>query len=156
MNFPRLFVLAMLLAASRLWGDEPTAPPAPLVGHWTGQAKVVDDGYQRISFRVDLEIRRDGTVVGKVGEATLVNAHFDRHRPKNLSRRQSAMMDYMIHCDISGPLVAKEEFIAKEVFIPIDFEGGKLDSAVHSHDSQIHGKAMGIVTADVVLTKKKD
>src|SRR5262245_29222629 len=115
-----------LLVAACAFPDTAIHPPRHLVGEWGGTAKVVGTMMLDRTFTVRIQIHRDGTVTGVVGDSTLTNAQFYRHRPVSVSRKERRdLMDYMISGQLSGPLLVRQHVSAPQVFIPLDYNEGR-------------------------------
>ena len=52
---------------------------SPLVGRWEGNARIVVQWVKRPRMEIDLTVRADGAVHGKMGDATLTG-HLKRNR----------------------------------------------------------------------------
>lgn len=143
----------MLLAYD--YPDPKMRLPRHLVGEWRGSAHVDTMApLLATSFPVRVRIYPDGSVSGTIGDARLADAWFLRHRSKGVSRdERHDLMDYMIRGRLLDPVIAAERVSAPEVFIPLDYNHGKFDGAIHAHETQIDGKLLGIFTSEITLTK---
>ena len=147
-----LFILLFMTIATQ--ADEPVRPTVTIIGGWHGEATLDYDWTHHKTFPVLIVIHADGTVSGTIGEAVLTKAKFMRHRPMNRPDLKD-MTDYMITGKLVSLILTTDKFTASEVFIPLDFTHGKLDGGVNTHGSTVDDKPMGIICADLTLSKNK-
>ncbi len=65
------------------------------------------------------------------------------------------MADYMITGRLVGSIIPAERITASNVFIPLDVAGRSFDAGVNAHGSAHGGQPMGILSADLTLTKQR-
>jgi hypothetical protein len=117
-----------------------------MVGHWEGDARIVVSWCHQTNLHVALDIRTDGSVTGKVGDATLLKGRFERNRGW-LGRKLNLATDYIIKGELNGPIVAAEGITRKSVSIPLNFSGGVLAGGAHTSGSKFGGKEKMILSA---------
>src|SRR5258706_12566509 len=70
---------AALLASWNLYAAE-SIITSEMVGHWEGNARIIVSWCHQTNLTVAVDIHADGSVTGKIGDATLVAGHFLSHR----------------------------------------------------------------------------
>jgi hypothetical protein len=125
----------------------------PLVGHWRGNAKIIVSWCEQESLPVAIDIATDGSVTGKVGDATLVNGKISHNRGW-LGRKLDLKTDLIITGGLEGAIVAAESISRDGVNIPLNFEGGELSGGLHSHGSETGGKDSMKLSASSLTLKK--
>lgn len=105
-------------------GKTETAPPsiAALAGNWSGDASIVVDWVQQKQLAIQLKIAADGTVTGKVGDATLAEAKVRLGRG-SIERSLGWARDFRIHGKLQGDFIAAEKVQRDEVDIVFDRTG---------------------------------
>ena len=68
-----------LFSSSMPAAAESIVTPA-MVGHWSGNARIIVTWCRQTNLPVALDIRADGSVTGKVGDAVLVNGQLKKNR----------------------------------------------------------------------------
>lgn len=139
--------LAMLSSCA---GNQEVMPG--IVGHWQGSGKIIVTWCQQTNLPLALEIKGDGTVTGKVGDATLTKGRFRRNRGW-LGRRLHIKTDYIITGSLEGPIVATEGIVRSGVKMPVNYSAGKLVGGMHTTGSKFGGKKSMILSASLNLTK---
>jgi hypothetical protein len=108
--------LAATLGACR---KAPVAPPPAMVGHWEGKAEVAVNWCTAKELAVSFTIAANGSVTGKVGDATLKEGHIY----PNPGKQPTGVMlqtKYVIEAGLDGPLVAAEKITRDEICIPVE------------------------------------
>ena len=95
------------------------APPASMVGHWEGKAEVAVNWCNAKELAVSLTINQDGTVAGKVGDATLKDGHIYPN-PGKPPKGFTLQTNFVVEAALDGPLVAAEGIKRDEICIPVD------------------------------------
>jgi hypothetical protein len=153
----RAYPLAVLTSLALLaydYPDTPVRPPSGLRGEWQGTARIVTVELHDTSFPVHIDIHADGRVTGTVGDSTLIDGRFFRHRPSGVSRKERHdLMDYMIKGKLVGAIISAKRVIAPEVFIPLDYDDGKFDGAVHTHKTEIGETKFGILSSEITFNR---
>ena len=126
-------VVALLMAATIYAADDPIAKP--FAGHWEGNAQIAANWCKQRQLAVAIDVHPDGSVTGKVGDATLANARFSSNR-RWLGRALHLFSDYIVRGDLNGPIVAADKITRADVSIPLDVDGNSLVGAVHSSGSK--------------------
>lgn len=109
-HFPIFF--AVLVASPLHAADEVVTKS--MIGHWEGSARIVVDWCKQQQLPVSIEIHSDGSVTGKVGDATLKNGQLSRNRGW-IGRKLNLARDYAIRGDLTGPVVAAENITRSSV-----------------------------------------
>ena len=132
-------------SGSKLCASENLVMPA-MVGHWSGNARIIVTWCQQTNLPVTLEIRADGTVTGKVGDAILANGQLKKNRGW-LGGKLNVKTDYIIRGKLRGPIVATENISRSAVSMPLNFTGAAFVGGVHSAGSMTGGKERMILSA---------
>ena len=132
----------------------PCTAGSSFVGRWNGTAGIDNVWAHDKKFPVALEIHRDGSVSGSVGEAKLVSGRFRRWRPVGVGRKASGdMMDYMITGKLTGFIIPAEHIAAANVYIPLDVAGETLDGGLNAHGTVRGAEKMNIMSCDLTLSR---
>jgi hypothetical protein len=118
----------------------PVAPPPAMVGHWEGKAEVAVNWCNAKELAVSFTIAANGSVTGKVGDATLKKGHI---YPNPGKQPQGLMLQtkYVIEAGLDGPLVAAEKITRDEICIPVEVtKDGQLAGAFLTSGTEIGGK----------------
>jgi len=126
-------VAAMFIAATAPAAND--SPAKPFAGRWEGKAQIAANWCKQRQLTVVVDIHPDGSVTGKVGDATLANARLAANRGW-LGRALRLFSDYLIQGDLDGPLVAADKITRAGVSIPLDVDGDSFVGAVHSSGSK--------------------
>ena len=137
-------------AASTAWAGNDVVKPE-MVGRWEGDGKIIVTWCQQTNLRVTLDVKADGTVTGKVGDATLTEGRFRRNRGW-LGRKLNIKTDYIITGRLEGPIVSAEGVTRSGVNIPINYSTGTFTGALHTTGSKFGGKTRMILTARLNLS----
>ncbi len=133
-------ILAGLAVAAASCARSPVAPTAAMVGHWEGKAEVSINWCNAKELPVSLTIAPDGTVTGKVGDATLKDGRLYPNPgkpPKGFTLRTG----HVIEADLEGALVTAEKIARAEICIPVDVNrDGQLTGAFLTSGSEYGGK----------------
>jgi hypothetical protein len=111
-----IVTLTVLLAALNLCAAENIITPA-MVGHWEGSARIIVSWCHQKNLPVAVDIHADGSVTGKIGDATLVGGHF-------LSHRSWPWGHTMVTGKLDGAIVAAEGITRSYVTMMCDFSNG--------------------------------
>jgi hypothetical protein len=147
-------MLVTLTAGGNAFSGEPVATPA-MVGHWEGNARIIVDWCRQTNLPVVVDIRADGSVTGKIGDATLTNGSLKRNRGW-LGRKLNVKTGYIITGSLSGPIVAAESITRSSVKVPLNFTGGNFVGGIHTSGSKVGGKDRMILSgASLKLTRTR-
>ena len=149
---PCLLLLAALLAAPIQAATDATADS--LTGKWTGSGRIVVDWCKQSQLPVVITIQRDGTVTGKVGDATLQHGRLMPNRGW-IGRKLNLATDYIVRGDLTGPIVAAEGVTRSSVSMPVNHVGGSLVGGVHTSGSKFGGKANGMLSSGLKLIREQ-
>lgn len=125
---------------------------APMIGHWEGDARIIVTWSRQTNLHVKINIGKDGSVTGKVGDATLINGHLQPNRGP-LGRKLNLATDHVIRGNLNGPVVAAEGITRESVSIPLNFIGGAFVGGLHTSGSQFGGKEKMILSARSLTLK---
>lgn len=149
-----ILLATLFVVCSRLFSGDPVITPA-MTGHWEGDARIVVSWCKQTSLHCAMDVAPDGTVTGKIGDATLVNASLVRNRGW-VARRLDLATDYIVKGELKGDMVASERIRRRGVSIPLDFTAAGYAGGVHSTGSRFGGKSTGILSASgLTLVKTK-
>ena len=143
---------ALLLVGTTVAAAEPSVVPQ-WVGRWEGQAEIIVAWCRQKQLRVSVEVRPDGRVTGRVGEATLSGARLSRNRGW-LGRQLGLATDWRVHGELVGPVVAAEGIVRESVSIPLDFRNGVWQGGVHTSGSKFGGAAAGRLSAAGLILRR--
>ena len=149
-----VMVASLLLTCLSVRAGENVPTPA-MVGHWQGNARIVVNWCQQRGLPIALDIRPDGSVTGKIGDAALRQGHFQRNRGW-VGRKLNVKTDYIITGKLSGPIVAAEGITRSGVKIPLNFVGRTFVGGVHTSGSAFGGKARMILSAASLTLRRED
>lgn len=143
--------LAMTLVACK---KTAVAPPASMVGHWEGKAEVAVNWCNAKELTVSLTISQDGTVAGKVGDATLKDGHIYPN-PGKPPKGFTLQTSFVVEAALDGPLVAAEGIKRDEICIPVEVtKDGQLAGAFLTSGTEYGGKDEKVFSAGLKpLTK---
>jgi len=146
--------IAMLLPAFTSRAAE-SVVTAAMVGHWEGNARIIVSWCRQTNLPVQVDIRPDGSVTGRVGDATLREGQFLRNRGW-LFRKLNWATDYIITGGLDGPIVAAEDITRSSVKMPLNFSGGTFAGGVNTSGSDFGGKeSMWLAAASLRLVHSK-
>ena len=143
--------------AVMLWPDTILAAAtvtSAMSGHWEGNAQVIVTWCRQKTLPVTLEIKPDGSVTGKVGDATLSKARLRRNR-RWLGRKLHLKTDYIITGNLDGAIVAGEGIRRERVSIPLHFHGNTFSGGLHTSGTKLGGKENMILSARLDLARSK-
>lgn len=146
--------MALPLLAATCLGAPAIVGPA-MVGGWDGNARIIVAWCQQTNLPVSLTVAADGRVQGKVGDATLTNAHLNRNRGP-LGRRLNLKTDYIVVGDLHGPIVASEQITRSRVSMPLNFAGGTFAGGVHTSGTKWGGKQRMIFSASQLTLVRRN
>ncbi len=149
-----LFVTALLMAVKLQAADD--AVSKCMVGHWEGSARIIVVWCKQQQLPVAIDIHSDGSVTGKVGDATLAHGRFTRNRGW-LGRKLNFATDYIIRGDLTGPIVAAEGITRASVSVPLDFTGGSFVGGIGTSGSWFGGGKdfMALSATSLILICKR-
>ena len=130
-------------------------PPSSLVGAWVGSAHIVNDWVTTADLDVSFEIAADGSVEGRVGDATLVGG---RIRPSrgDLGRWLGVKTDWIVEADLEGALIAAEGIERDRVQVPLNLVDGSLTGGLHSGSRKLGTRSRVVSAADLELVHPAD
>jgi len=149
-----LLAALMTLASKNLFSAESIVTPA-MAGHWEGNARIIVSWCHQTNLFVAVDINPDGSVTGKIGDATLVGGHF-------LSHRTWPWGHTLITGKLDGAIMAVEGITRSEVTMICDFNDdsftGQIDTdgslCVFSSEKTMREK-MALTAVGLKLTHPK-
>lgn len=126
---------------------------AGLEGHWRGDAHVVVAWAKAKTISIDLEIRRDASATGQVGDAQLRNARVVEgqdftQRLLNIGPR------YIVVGQLEGDLIKQQQIHRSGVNIIIDRASGTLEGGIHTTGLWFGGKDSMVLSACNMVLKR--
>jgi hypothetical protein len=146
-------IVGLVIAGSSSAGS-PTVLPA-MIGRWQDDAHVIVVWCQQTNLPVSLNIQADGSVSGRIGDATLTNGRLRRNRGW-LGRKLNIKTDYIITGALSGPMMRAEHITRSGVKMPLSFSSGSFTGCIHTTGCKFAGKKGGILTAGLTLVRTAD
>ena len=138
-------LLLFVPASWRAWARDKALAPS-MVGEWKGNARIIVRWCQQKNLAVNLTIRADGAVFGKVGDANLTKGRLKRNRGW-VGRKLNIKTDYIIVGGLEGTIVAAEGIARSGVSMPLNFYGETFVGGVHTSGSLFGGKKRMILSA---------
>ncbi len=138
MRFIHIFTVIALLFIATGQAQIESFPGAQLLGRWTGAGAIIVNWCAQDSLPVNIVIHKDGTVSGKIGDATITDGQF---RLNSRVLRFLGNSTYLIEADLSGALIAKENIERKHITLFLDFKNGRLSGGFHSSGGKGGDKA---------------
>ena len=123
-----------------------------MAGHWQGTGRIIVIWCQQTNLSIALEIKADGNVTGKIGDATLANGELRRNRGW-LGKKLNIKTDYIITGRLSGPIIRAQSITRSGVKMPLNLSGGNFVGSIHTTGCKFGGKGRGILTAGLVLVR---
>jgi hypothetical protein len=122
-----------------------------LVGRWSGGADVIVAWSTQPRLEVALEIRRDGSVSGRVGDAVLVRGTVQRNRGA-FARLFGAGTDFVIRAELLGEVLRAPHSTRARVSIPFNVVNGELRGSVFTEGAKVGPpERQQVVAANMVL-----
>jgi hypothetical protein len=137
----------------------PCSVRGQLVGHWVGTAKVIHTWAYGKTFPVLLDIHRDGTATGTLGNAKLVDARWKRERLSPHERQKyPGWITFLVKGGLSGSLMPKDAINATYAYVPIERYHGKFSGGVNTHGTtqrNLFGtRDQGIMSCELSLRRR--
>lgn len=99
-----------------------------MAGRWEGNARIIVSWCSQTNLPVALDVHADGSVNGKIGDATLVAGHFQSHR--TWPWRHS-----LITGKLDGDIVAADGITRSQVTIICDFSNDSFNGQIDTNGS---------------------
>jgi hypothetical protein len=128
-----LIALVAILAVWNLCAAESIITPA-MTGPWEGNARIIVSWCHQTNLPVAVDIHADGSVTGKIGDATLVAGHFQSNRGW-LGRKLNLATDYIITGKLDGAIVAAEGITRDKIYIPLDLKDNAFVAGINTSGS---------------------
>ena len=141
-----LFLISTTAAADRV-------ATSTMTGAWQGQARIIVAWSSQKNLTLRLNTAADGSVSGKIGDATLSDGILKKNRGR-LGRFLRIKTDYIIEGNLQGPIIASQKITRKSVKIPLNFDGTKFTGGLHTSGHAIGGEArMKLSASQLTLTR---
>ena len=127
LHFAGLITALIILTTWHSYSAESIVTPA-MVGHWEGNARIIVSWCHQKNLPVAVDIHADGSVTGKIGDATLVGGHF-------LSHRSWPWRHTMVTGKLDGAIVAAESITRSYVTMICDFSNGSFKGQIDTNGS---------------------
>jgi propanediol utilization protein len=139
---------AVALTIAALMGAPLVAQPADsaVVGSWSGEAQITVSWTAQRALGVRLDIKKDGSVTGTVGDAQLPDGRI--YSESRIARAMRLARQYGISGRLNGCLVRPEGILRDRVRLSLDLSGQTL-----AGDLQTSGSYEG-TPSDRMLTAK--
>lgn len=128
-----LLLVGVLLTLCSSCSAESVVTPA-MVGHWEGTAHIIVSWCHQKNLTVTIDIFADGSVTGKVGDATLVEGCFKSNRGW-LGRKLNLATDYIVTGKLDGAIVAAEGITRDVIYIPLNFNDNSFVGGINTSGS---------------------
>jgi hypothetical protein len=128
-----LILVILLLTISNLWADKTVVTPA-MVGHWEGNARIIVSWCHQKNLTISVDIHADGSVTGKIGDATLTGGRFEANRGW-LGRKLNLATDYIITGKLDGAIVTAEGITRDKIYIPLNLKDNAFVGGINTSGS---------------------
>jgi hypothetical protein len=125
--------LTVLVAALISCTAENIVTPA-MAGHWEGNARIIVSWCRQKNLPVAVDIQADGSVTGKIGDATLIGGSFEANRGW-LGRKLNLATDYIITGKLDGAIVAAEGIARDKIYIPLNLKDNAFLGGINTSGS---------------------
>jgi hypothetical protein len=143
-----LFLLALTCDGC---GREPVVDSSMIV-RWQGNGHIIVNWCRQTNLPVSIEIKADGAVSGKIGDAILTNGRLRRNRGW-LGRGLHLKTDYIIVGRLEGSIVSSERITRSGVKIPLNYVGQTFIGGLHTSGCKFGGKKRMILSAGLNLER---
>jgi hypothetical protein len=120
--------------------------PEAMTGSWKGGAQIIVVWCKQTNLQMQLHIKPDGQVTGRIGDATFRNGQFGKNRG-SLGRKLNLKTDYIITGDLEGPIIAAEKISRRSVSIPLNMKDGVFTGGLHTSGTHVGGKKSMVLSA---------
>jgi hypothetical protein len=126
-----------------------------MTGHWEGNARIIVSWCHQTNLTVAVDIHADGSVTGKIGDATLVGGNF-------LSHRTWPWGHAMITGKLDGAIVAAEGITRSDLKMVCDFRNDSFEGQIDTNGSlsvfsseKTRKEKMALTAVDLKLIRHK-
>lgn len=126
--------LTLLSFAAPTDASEPS-----LAGRWEGTAEIVVDWTSQRMLSVEIHIDSSGGVVGRVGDARIVDGLLRRNRGTFL-RWLGWKTDYIVTGKLEGAIIQADSVARSGVRIPFNVVDERIEGGVHTTGSLTGGR----------------
>ncbi|MFZ5787071.1 MAG: hypothetical protein ACOY3Y_11575 [Acidobacteriota bacterium] len=144
---PVLLLVAVAVSALTSCGGA-IAPPSEMVGAWKGTAEVACSWCTTRELAVTLTIGADGTVTGRIGDATLAGGRLARNTSPP-AKRMGAPTRYVVRATMTGPIVASEGISRESISIFVDVSGGALIGGFRTSGQESGDRATALLAGSL-------
>jgi hypothetical protein len=160
MNIRRFWLTTFLMLSGIFSGASELSVTAEAfapgtVGQWKGNARIVVVWTKQTNLCVTLDIRDDGAVAGKIGDALLTNGRLKKNRGM-LGRKLKVKTEYIIVGDLQGALIAAEGITRPHIKMPLNLSNRTLTGGIHTCGSRFGGKDHMILSAAGLTLTRAD
>ena len=111
----------------------------PMVGTWNGESRIIVDWCKQEKLPISLKIAADGSVTGKIGDATLTDGKLRRNRG-TIGRWLKLKTDFILTGNLKGAIVKAEGITRSGVSLPLNFDGKNFTGGLHTTGKKIGDK----------------
>ena len=151
MRLPSFLLASLALIATARGPLQAQHPDSAMIGSWTGSADITVPWTTQRQLVIAIDIQPDGAVVGTIGDAQLVGAHFFTEsrvaRALHLARR------YAIEGGLSSSIIRHEGVRRDRVRMSLDWAPQRLTGELQTNGAYEGTAAELILTARVVLDR---
>lgn len=126
-----------------------------MVGQWDGNARIIVVWCQQTNLAISLNIKSDGSVTGRVGDAVLSKGRLLPNRGW-LGRKLNLATDQIITGTLNGPIVAADGVTRESVKIPLNFNGTNFIGGLHTSGSLFGGSKRMVLSAAGLVLRRSD
>lgn len=149
--------LIVAVALALLAGPTASAqrPDAALVGEWNGVAHITSDWCRQRELAVRVRIREDGSVEGKVGDASLRDGRLRSNRTV-IARAMRLGTDWVIEGYLSGPIILHEAIVREHVRLPLNWTGSSFEGELATSGSFEPRRGDMVLLASGLVLRRAD
>jgi len=115
----------------------------PLAGTWEGRSRIIVSWCEQDSLSFALAVSEDGTVKGRVGDATTTEGQACRNSWFIVLLGNP---DFIIEAELEGPIVEAEDITRESIKLIIDIEDDRLVGGFHTSGTKFGGPESMIMT----------
>ena len=123
----------------------------PLTGTWEGRSRIIVSWCEQDSLSFALSVSEDGTVEGRVGDATAAAGRVARN---NWFLVLLGNPDFIIEAELDGPIIRAENISRESIKLLVDIDNDRLVGGFHTSGSKFGGSESMIMTGvDIELLR---
>lgn len=159
-NTPIILSTVLILAGCSMHtqsaiGATATDPIRKLTGEWQGTCRSVVSWYNQ-DIHINLMIKADAKVAGRVGDAVLRQAHLKQKQgifARFLNKKNN---NFRIDAELEGAIVEKENIVRKKIIILLKLEDNTLLGGFTTSGTTFGGKSSMKMTAYKMKLERVD